>query len=141
MICSPSILRQVPIFLFICPFFGQRRATTSGFSSRSRDSWFDSVVHVVVAQTVKPSDSWVTKVKSAFQRLVRVASPFASLDGIPSIKALDTITLVSSTVWKNHLVAFFMADLHLQQKSSLVQIIYGGRMETFQLSNILSRRV
>lgn len=99
------------------------------------------MVHVVAAQTVKPLDSWVTKVKSAFQRLVRVASPFVSLDGIPSIKALDTITLVSSTVWKNHLVAFFMADLHLQQKSSLVQIIYGGRMETFQLSNILSRRV
>ncbi|KAF3499425.1 hypothetical protein F2Q69_00040551 [Brassica cretica] len=65
---SPDLLSLQPSsgpdfsFNFICPSFGQRRATTSCFSSRSRDSWFDSmVVHVVVAQTVKPSDSWVTK--------------------------------------------------------------------------------
>ncbi|KAF2573577.1 hypothetical protein F2Q70_00001048 [Brassica cretica] len=40
------------------------------------------VVHEVVAQTVKPSDSWVTKVKSAFQR----DCSFAAMIWHPSIK-------------------------------------------------------
>ncbi|KAJ4895971.1 hypothetical protein Rs2_22765 [Raphanus sativus] len=53
------------------------------------------------------SSSWVNKAKSVFQPLVKVASPSVSVDGIPSIQAPDSITLVSSTTWKDHLVAFF----------------------------------
>lgn len=55
----------------------------------------------------KPVTSWVSAVKSSFQPLVKVASPSVSSDGIPSIRAPDSITLVSSTIWKDHLVAYF----------------------------------
>ncbi|KAG2328957.1 hypothetical protein Bca52824_000137 [Brassica carinata] len=51
---------------------------------------------------VKPADSWVSKVKSSFQPLVKIASPSVSSDGIPSIRAPDSITLVSSAIWKDH---------------------------------------
>lgn len=51
--------------------------------------------------------SWASKVKSSFLPLSRVASPTVSASGIPSIQAPDSITLVSSTVWKDHLVAYF----------------------------------
>lgn len=60
----------------------------------------------VVPSSLKPS-SWVNKAKSVFQHLVKVASPSVSVDGIPSIQAPDSITLVSSTTWKDYLVAFF----------------------------------
>lgn len=66
-----------------------------------------SPVPAVVPPAMKSSVSWVNKAKSVFQPLVKVASPTVSVDGIPSIKAPDSITLVSSTVWKDHLVAFF----------------------------------
>lgn len=51
--------------------------------------------------------SWVSKVKSSFQPLVKIASPSVSVDGISSIKAPESITLTSSTVWKDHIVAYF----------------------------------
>lgn len=50
---------------------------------------------------------WVDKVKSRFQALSKIASPSVSEDGIPSIVAPDSISLVSSDLWKDHLVAFF----------------------------------
>ncbi|KAL0762714.1 hypothetical protein Bca101_078865 [Brassica carinata] len=50
---------------------------------------------------------WVDKVKSSFQPLSKVASPSISDDGIPSILAPDSISLVSSDLWKDHLAAFF----------------------------------
>lgn len=50
---------------------------------------------------------WVDKVKSSFQPLSKVASPSISDDGILSILAPDSISLVSSDLWKDHLVAFF----------------------------------
>lgn len=56
---------------------------------------------------VKPTVSWVSKVKSSFQPLAKIASPSISSDGIPSIRAPDSITLVSSTIWRDHLVAYF----------------------------------
>lgn len=75
------------------------------------------IVAPVVAPVLAPSsiplslvnrpDSWVSKVKSSFQPLVKVASPSVSPDGIPSIRAPDSITLVSSTIWKDHLVVYF----------------------------------
>ncbi|KAL0728626.1 hypothetical protein Bca4012_024719 [Brassica carinata] len=64
-------------------------------------------IPAVFPPLAKPSDSWAAKVKSSFQPLVKIASPSVSTDGIPSIRAPDSITLVSSTVWKDHLVAFF----------------------------------
>ncbi|KAG2329091.1 hypothetical protein Bca52824_000271 [Brassica carinata] len=66
----------------------------------------DSSIPVTQAP-VKPMDSWVSKIKSTFQPLVKVASPTVSSDGVPSIRAPDSITLVSSTIWKDHLVAYF----------------------------------
>lgn len=55
----------------------------------------------------RSSTLWVNKVKSSFQPLTKVASPTVSEDGIPSIKAPDSINLTSSNQWKDHLVAFF----------------------------------
>lgn len=53
------------------------------------------------------SQSWVAKVKSPYQLLSKVASPAMDEDGIPSVQAPDSIVLKSSTLWKDHLVAFF----------------------------------
>lgn len=53
------------------------------------------------------SKLWASKVKSSFQPLTKIASPTYSDDGIPSILAPESITLVSSNLWKDHLVAFF----------------------------------
>lgn len=50
---------------------------------------------------------WVDKVKSSFQPLSKVASPSFSEDGVPSILAPDSISLASSDLWKDHIVAFF----------------------------------
>lgn len=51
--------------------------------------------------------SWVQKVKSPYQPLSKVASHSMEADGIPSVQAPDSIVLKSSTMWKDHLVAFF----------------------------------
>ncbi|KAF8044608.1 hypothetical protein N665_7513s0001 [Sinapis alba] len=53
------------------------------------------------------SDLWVEKVKSSFQTLSKVASPSISEDGVPSILAPASISLVPSDLWKDYLVAFF----------------------------------
>lgn len=53
------------------------------------------------------SQSWVAKVKSPYQLLSKVASPAMDEDVIPSVQAPDSIVLKSSTLWKDHLVAFF----------------------------------
>ncbi|CAA7024779.1 unnamed protein product [Microthlaspi erraticum] len=52
-------------------------------------------------------DSWVSKVRATFQPLSKIASPTFTEDGTPSIRAPDSITLGSSILWKDHLVAFF----------------------------------
>ncbi|KAF8048205.1 hypothetical protein N665_2609s0002 [Sinapis alba] len=54
-----------------------------------------------------PSSSWVSKVKSSFLPLVKIASPTVSSDGIPSIQAPESISLTSSPFWKDHVVAYF----------------------------------
>ncbi|KAL0896402.1 hypothetical protein Bca101_080363 [Brassica carinata] len=56
------------------------------------------------------SNLWVSKVKSTFQPLTKVASPSISDDGVTSILAPDSISLAPSTMWKDHLVAFFHGD-------------------------------
>lgn len=64
------------------------------------------IVQPPASSSLKPV-LWVDKVKSCFQPLSKVASPSVSEDGIPSIIAPDSISLVSSDLWKDHLVAFF----------------------------------
>lgn len=61
----------------------------------------------LLAPAVAKPPSWVSKVKSPYQPLSKVASPSMEADGIPSVQAPDSIVLKSSTMWKDHLVAFF----------------------------------
>ncbi|ESQ27741.1 hypothetical protein EUTSA_v10019861mg, partial [Eutrema salsugineum] len=51
--------------------------------------------------------SWASKFKSTFLTLSKVGSPVVSEDGIPQMKAPDSVILKSSQLWKNHLVAQF----------------------------------
>ncbi|VVB06411.1 unnamed protein product [Arabis nemorensis] len=50
---------------------------------------------------------WISKFKSSFHNLSKVASPSFSDDGTPMVKAPASITLGSSQIWKDHLVAYF----------------------------------
>ncbi|ESQ39434.1 hypothetical protein EUTSA_v10001790mg, partial [Eutrema salsugineum] len=63
----------------------------------------------VVASGFKDSfpSPWVSKVRSFYQKLSKVASPSFGSDGTPVVRAPDSITLGSSQVWKDHLIAYF----------------------------------
>lgn len=53
------------------------------------------------------SELWVSKLKSSFQPLTKLASPSFSGDGTPTVLAPDSIILKPSQQWKGHLVAHF----------------------------------
>ncbi|CAA7058011.1 unnamed protein product [Microthlaspi erraticum] len=51
--------------------------------------------------------SWVSLFKSASPNLMKIASPVLDEDGTPTVRAPDSITLGSSQIWKDYLIAYF----------------------------------
>lgn len=62
---------------------------------------------VLVPPAEKLAPLWVSKFKSSFQLLSKLASPSFSDDGTPTVRAPDSVILKSSQQWKGYLVAHF----------------------------------